>query len=69
MAIRRPICPTGFQVEFWTTASGKNRKHRKRYYTTVDGMVRAGSRWEARGSDYWCRYWNGLNTWVSVPIS
>lgn len=66
MASRRFQQPTGFQVEFWTAASGKDRKHRKRYYTTAEGMLRAGARWEAKGRDYWCRYWNGLNTWVSA---
>ncbi len=69
MASRRFASPTGFQVEFWTAASGKDRKHRKRYYTTAGGMIRAGARWEAKGGDYWCRYWNGLNTWVSATRS
>lgn len=66
MASRRFQQPTGFQVEFWTAASGKDRKHRKRYYTTAEGMIRAGARWEAKGRDYWCRYWNDLNTWESA---
>ncbi len=66
MASRKFANPTGFQVEFWTCASGKDRKHRRRYYTTAEGMLRAGARWEAKGGDYWCRYWNGLNTWVSA---
>lgn len=56
---------TEFKVEFWTEASGKPRRHRSRYYTTAEGMIRAGARWEARGSDYYCRYWNGLATWQS----
>lgn len=61
--------PTEFKVEFWTCASGKDRKHRNRYYTTVEGMIRAGARWEAKGSDYWCRYWNGLRMWLSATRS
>jgi hypothetical protein len=58
-----------FKIEFFSDAGGKPRRHRARYYTTSEGMVRAGRRWEDRGSDYWCRYWNGLNTWVSVSRS
>lgn len=58
-----------YKVEFWTRASGKNRKHRCRYYSMAEGMLRAGARWEAKGSDYWCRYWNGLSTWISAPKS
>lgn len=66
MTSKRFLKPTEFKVEFWTRASGKDRKHRHRYYPKVEGMLRAGARWEAKGSDYWCRYWNGLNTWVSA---
>ena len=55
-----------FKIEFFSDASGKPRRHRARYYTTSEGMVQAGKRWEGKGSDYWCRYWNGLNTWVSA---
>lgn len=66
MAIKKVVTPTPFKVEFWTKASGRDRKHRQRYYRSVKGMVEAGGRWESRGSDFWCRYWNGLNTWVSI---
>lgn len=66
MTSRRYDKPTPYKVEFWTCASGKDRKHRNRYYKNVEGLLRAGARWEAKGSDYWCRYWNGLNTWVSA---
>src|SRR5687767_4139230 len=66
MTSKRFSSPTEFKVEFWTRASGKDRKHRNRYYATAEGMLRAGVRWEAKGSDYWCRYWNGLNTWISA---
>lgn len=66
MASKRFAKPTGFKVEFWTRASGQDRKHRNRFYTTAEGMLRAGVRWENKGQDYWCRYWNGLNTWVSA---
>lgn len=66
MPSQRFAKPTGFKVEFWTAASGTDRKHRNRYYTSAEGMLRAGARWEAKGRDYWCRYWNGLNTWTSA---
>lgn len=69
MPSKRFSKPTEFKVEFWTAASGKDRKHRNRYYTTAEGMIRAGARWEAKGGDYWCRYWNGLNTWLSATRS
>jgi hypothetical protein len=69
MPSKRFAKPTEFKVEFWTCASGKDRKHRNRYYTSAEGMIRAGARWEAKGGDYWCRYWNGLNTWVSATRS
>lgn len=59
--------PTGFQVEFWTAATGEPRRHRKRYYPSAENMLRAGARWEAKGSEYSCRYWNGLNTWTTAP--
>lgn len=62
---KAPLRSTQFKVEFWTDASGKSRRHRARCYNTCEGMIRAGARWEARGRDYWCRYWNGLNTWLS----
>jgi hypothetical protein len=66
MPSKRFSKPTEFKVEFWTCASGKDRKHRNRFYATAEGMIRAGARWEAKGGDYWCRYWNGLSTWVSA---
>lgn len=66
MVSKRYQQPTEFKVEFWTRASGTDRKHRHRYYAAVEGMLRAGARWEAKGSDYWCRYWNGLNTWITA---
>ena len=69
MPSKRFAKPTEFKVEFWTAASGKDRKHRNRFYTSAEGMIRAGARWEAKGGDYWCRYWNGLNTWVSATRS
>lgn len=69
MTNKRYQQPTEYKVEFWTCASGKDCKHRNRYYTTPEGMIRAGARWEAKGGDYWCRYWNGLNTWVSATRS
>jgi hypothetical protein len=56
---------TEYQVEFWTDASGRDCRHRSRYYASAEGMLRAGSRWEARGTPYYCRYWHGLNTWQS----
>lgn len=66
MTSKRYQQPTEFKVEFWTAASGQDRKHRNRYYKSAEGMIRAGARWEAKGGDYWCRYWNGLSTWVSA---
>lgn len=66
MTSKRFQKPTEYKVEFWTCASGVDRKHRNRYYTTPEGLLRAGARWEAKGQDYWCRYWSGLNTWVSA---
>lgn len=69
MTSKRYQKPTEFKVEFWTRASGVDRKHRHRYYTSAESMLRAGVRWEAKGSDYWCRYHNGLNTWVSATKS
>ncbi len=65
MPSKRYGTPTPFKVEFWTAASGKDRKHRHRYYQSQKSMVIAGARWEAKGSDYWCRYWVDLDTWVS----
>lgn len=69
MPSKRFAHPTGFKVEFWTRASGHDRKHRSRYYKSTESMIRAGARWESKGSDYWCRYWNGLNTWLSATRS
>lgn len=69
MTSKRFNKPTEFKVEFWTCASGKDRKHRHRYYKSSEGMIRAGARWEAKGGDYWCRYWNGLSTWLSATKS
>lgn len=68
MPSKRFATPTEYKVEFWLdhTGRGDNRKHRNRYYSTEEGMLRAGARWEAKGRDYWCRYWNGLKTWVSA---
>lgn len=62
-----PRLPTDYKVEFWTGAPGEGYKHRNRYYKNEESMIKAGARWEARGADYQCRYWNGLNTWVSAP--
>lgn len=69
MAEQRLVKPTEFKVEFWTAASGRDRKHRSRYYATTEGMLRAGARWEAKGRDHWCRYWNGSKTWLSATRS
>lgn len=66
MPSKRRQRPTEYKVEFWTGSSGQPRKNRHRYYTTPESMLRAGARWEAKGGDYWCRYWNGLNTWLSA---
>lgn len=68
MPSRRFQNPTPFKVEFWLdhTGRGDDRKHRNRFYSSVEGMLRAGARWEAKGRDYWCRYWNGLHTWQSA---
>lgn len=66
MASRKPISSSGFKVEFFSDVSGKPRRARARHYSTGEGMLRAGARWELKGSDYHCRYWNGLNTWVSA---
>lgn len=61
----RAATDTAFKLEFWSRISGKDRKHRTRYYKSVPSMRAAGARWEARDPEYWCRYWNGLFTWVS----
>lgn len=68
MPSKRFAKPTEFKVEFWLDHSGQGdeRKHRHRYYTSAENMLRAGARWEAKGRDYWCRYWNGLSTWCSA---
>lgn len=65
MPSKRYQQPTNWKLEFWTCASGQPRKHRHRYYTTSIGMLKAGARWEARGQDYWCRYWNGTTSYQS----
>lgn len=65
MPSKRYQQPTEYKVEFWTDID-KPRKRRHRYYSTPEGMLRAGARWEAKGRDYWCRYWHGLSTWLSA---
>lgn len=65
MSSKRYSGPTNWKLEFWTCAGGQPRKHRQRYYSTSIGMLKAGARWEARGQDYWCRYWNGPTSHLS----
>jgi hypothetical protein len=66
MATRRFSVPTNYKIEFWTRASGRDRKCRSRFYGSAEAQIRAGARWESKGSDYWCRYWSGVRTWISV---
>jgi hypothetical protein len=48
-----------FKVEFWSTDSRRgnkwNRKHRQRYYSTPEGMLKAVKRWESKGPAYYCK--------------
>lgn len=54
---------TRFKVEFWIKKDGTDYKCRNRYYSSADGMAKAGARWKAKGRDHWCRY-----SWVHFQV-